>query len=128
MTLTDGEKVTAPNASKPLFRKDASYLLVGGLGGIGRAIASWMVEHGAKHLVLVNRSGLSTDAAQSTVGMLREMGAEIAVRGCDISDEQAFRTMYKEISQTFPPIKGAIQGTMILRVSYRDVRCHNDIC
>lgn len=124
MILTNANKVTAPNASKTLFRKDASYLLVGGLGGIGRAIASWTVEHGAKHLVLVNRSGLSTDTARSTVGMLRKMGAEVVVRGCDISDEQAFSAMYKEISQTLPPIKGAIQGAMILRVSYRDVRCH----
>ena len=81
MTLTNGNKVTAPNTSKPLFRKDASYLLVGGLGGIGRAIASWTVEHGAKHLVLVNRSGLSTDTARSTVGILREMGSEVVVRG-----------------------------------------------
>lgn len=124
MTLTNGNKVTAPNASKTLLRKDASYLLVGGLGGIGRAIASWTVEHGAKHLVLVNRSGLSTDTARSTVEMLREMGAEVVVRGCDISDEQAFSAMYKEISQTLPPIKGAIQGAMILKVSHRDVRCH----
>lgn len=124
MTLTNGNKVTAPNASKPLFRNDASYLLVGGLGGIGRVIAYWMVEHGAKHLVLVNRTGLSTETARSAVGMLREMGAEVVVRGCEISDEQAFSAMYKEISQTLPPIKGAIQGAMILRVSYRDVRCH----
>lgn len=87
-------------------------------------IAYWMVEHGAKHLVLVNRTGLSTETARSVVGMLREMGAEVVVRGCEISDEQAFSAMYKEISQTLPPIKGAIQGAMILRVSYRDVRCH----
>ena len=119
MTLTNDEKVTCPNASKTLFRNDASYLLVGGLGGIGRAIASWMVEHGAKHMVLVNRSGLSTDTARSTVKMLREMGAEVAVRGCDISDEQAFSVMCKEISQTMPTIKGVIQGAMILKVSNR---------
>ncbi|GLI79916.1 putative PKS/NRPS-like protein biosynthetic cluster [Penicillium ochrochloron] len=93
----------------------ASYLLVGGLGGIGRAIAFWMVEHGAKYLILVNRSGLSTETARSTVQLLRDKGVEVAVHGCDISDEQAFSEMYTELSRTMPPIKGVIQGAMILK-------------
>lgn len=75
-----------------------------------------MVEHGAKYLILVNRSGLSTETARSTVQSLRDKGVEVAVHGCDISDEQAFKEMYTEISRTGPPIKGVIQGAMILKV------------
>lgn len=116
--MTDYHKATAVTSSKVIFHEEASYILVGGLGGIGREIASWMVEHGAKYLVLVNRSGLATDAAQSTIRLLREHGAEVVVRGCDISDEQSFSEMYMEISQTMPPVKGVIQGAMILKVSY----------
>ncbi|KAF3392596.1 Compactin diketide synthase mokB [Penicillium rolfsii] len=101
--------------SKKIFDKNASYLLVGGLGGIGHAIASWMVEHGAKSLILVNRQGLSTDTARSIVQPLREKGAVVAVYGCDISNEEALSEMYTQVSQTMPPIKGVIQGAMILK-------------
>lgn len=116
MCFTDGDQTSALNVSKNIFHKDASYLLVGGLGGIGRAIASWMMEHGARHLILVNRSGLSTETARSTVQLLRDKGVEVAVHGCDISDEQGFSQMYTEIVRTMPPIKGVIQGAMILKV------------
>lgn len=81
-----------------------------------------MVEHGAKYLILINRSGLSTHSARSTVQLLRERGAEVAVHGCDISEERAFSEMYMEISRTMPPIKGVIQGAMILKVCYRNMR------
>jgi hypothetical protein len=72
--LTESKKTSTLNVSKDIFHKDASYLLVGGLGGIGRAIASWMVENGAKYLILVNRGGLSTDTARSSVQLLRDKG------------------------------------------------------
>ncbi|OKP15072.1 Lovastatin diketide synthase LovF [Penicillium subrubescens] len=111
----DMVQISASNISKNIFHNEASYLLVGGLGGIGRAIAFWMVEHGAKYLILVNRSGLSTETARSTVQLLRDKGVEVAVHGCDISDEQAFKEMYTEILRTVPPIKGVIQGAMILK-------------
>lgn len=75
-----------------------------------------MVEHGAKYLILVNRSGLATDTARSTVRLLRDKDVEVAVRGCDVSDEQAFCEMHNEISKTMPPIRGAIQAAMILQV------------
>jgi acyl transferase domain-containing protein/NADPH:quinone reductase-like Zn-dependent oxidoreductase len=120
LCLTDSGKISTSNVSKNIFHKEASYLLVGGLGGIGRAIAFWMVEHGAKYLILVNRGGLSTETARSTVQLLRDKGVEVAVHGCDISDEQAFSEMYTELSRAMPPIKGVIQGAMILKVCWQN--------
>jgi NADP-dependent 3-hydroxy acid dehydrogenase YdfG len=117
--LANDHKVTTANTPKPLFQNDASYLVVGGLGGIGREITSWMVEHGARYLILVNRSGLATDTARSTVRLLRDKDVKVAVRGCDISDERAFCEMYNEISKIMPPIRGAIQAAMILQVFNR---------
>jgi hypothetical protein len=45
----------------PLFRHDVSYLFVGGFGGIGRAVSTWMVEQGALYLVYLSRSAQSCE-------------------------------------------------------------------
>ncbi|KAK2005280.1 KR-domain-containing protein [Colletotrichum eremochloae] len=47
----------------PRFRNDASYLIVGGLGGLGRSLCLWMAARGARHLVLFSRSADEPDAA-----------------------------------------------------------------
>lgn len=46
-----------------LLRADATYIVVGGTSGIGLDIASWMPQKGARHLVLVSRSGAATEMA-----------------------------------------------------------------
>ncbi|KAI8963322.1 hypothetical protein F5Y11DRAFT_346662 [Daldinia sp. FL1419] len=53
---------------------DASYLIIGGLGGIGRAITRWMVTRGARYLILLSRSGLKTSEAQQFLSELHKDG------------------------------------------------------
>src|SRR5262249_18457862 len=52
----------APSSPATTFRTDGTYLITGGLGGLGISFAEWMVGRGARHLVLVGRSGPSADA------------------------------------------------------------------
>ncbi|MCF3650814.1 amino acid adenylation domain-containing protein [Synoicihabitans lomoniglobus] len=42
---------------------DRTYLITGGLGGLGRLAAAWLIHHGARHLALVGRRSPSADAA-----------------------------------------------------------------
>jgi hypothetical protein len=42
-------------------------LLVGGMGGFGRAVALWLAEKGAKKLAFISRKGCSTPAAKELV-------------------------------------------------------------
>ena len=109
-------KVIPQDNSKNLLRSDASYMLVGGLGGIGRATALWMTEHGARNLILVNRSGLRTEEARDTVQSLKEKGALVAVYSCDITDSSKVEATMSQAAKEMPPIKGVIQGAMLLRV------------
>ncbi|KAJ0274941.1 hypothetical protein COL940_009101 [Colletotrichum noveboracense] len=66
------------------FREDASYLLVGGLGGLGRSVCRWMAARGARHLVLLSRSAAEPEAATlALVDELASMGcAAVRVSGC----------------------------------------------
>lgn len=95
----------------------AAYMLVGGLGGIGRAIATWLIANGAQYLVFVNRSGTSRPEARETVELLQSKGATIEVRSCDISDEEQVKQMVTALAHDVPPIRGVIQASMVLRVS-----------
>lgn len=106
-----------PKISKDIFQSDASYVLVGGLGGIGRAIALWMADKGAKNLILLNRSGLAKVSAQSTVQELTEKGVQVYIHACDISKESDVRQMFLDISWGAPPVRGIMHGAMVLKVS-----------
>src|SRR5271168_890717 len=53
------------------LRHDKSYLLVGGLGGLGRAISTWLVEHGARNLVYLSRSAGMSDEDQDFIRELQ---------------------------------------------------------
>ncbi|KAJ0295225.1 hypothetical protein Brms1b_013797, partial [Colletotrichum noveboracense] len=66
------------------FREDASYLLVGGLGGLGRSVCRWMAARGARHFVLFSRSAAEPEEATlALVDELASMGcAAVRVSGC----------------------------------------------
>ncbi|OQE83792.1 hypothetical protein PENNAL_c0030G06593 [Penicillium nalgiovense] len=99
----------------PLLRSDAAYLLVGGLGGIGRATALWMVSRGARHLVFLNRSGFESAAARDTVSALQAAGCTATVFACDVADAAQLASTLDKARQQLPPIRGVIQGAMVLR-------------
>ncbi|KAF9872330.1 polyketide synthase [Colletotrichum karsti] len=94
------------------FDSESSYLLVGGLGGLGRHVSNWMVEHGAKHLVYLSRQGSDAEENQSFFRELEAQGCSAtAVKGSvvNIADvEHAIATSPR-------PIRGVINMTMILR-------------
>lgn len=91
-------------------------MLVGGLGGIGRATALWMADHGARNLIFVNRSGMSNPASQSTAQALKEKGVNVLVHACNVADQVEVQSMISHLKQTVPPMRGAIQAAMVLRV------------
>ncbi|PWY81670.1 polyketide synthase [Aspergillus sclerotioniger CBS 115572] len=108
-------QVMQPKQSDTFLQSDASYMLVGGLGGIGRATALWMADHGARTLIFVNRSGLSHVQSQATVRELAEKGVRVFVHAVDISNSTQVEQMICELAHTAPPIRGVIQAAMVLR-------------
>lgn len=90
----------------------ASYLLVGGLGGLGRAVSTWMVERGARHLIYLSRNaGGGTDDEQF-VHELNSMGCQVQlVRG----SVTGFDDVSRALEGAPYPIKGVLQMSMVLR-------------
>lgn len=96
-----------------------TYIIAGGTGGLGLMIAEWMVKQkGARHLLLLSRSGIKEEAvdAVNTVRTLRGLGAVIEAPKCDISDNKALRNVVERCRGSMPPIGGCIQSSMVLKV------------
>ncbi|KAI0459321.1 polyketide synthase PksD [Xylaria acuta] len=96
------------------FDENASYLVAGGLGGIGRQILKWMASRGAKNLIVPSRSGLVSAAATQVVGELEEKGAKVTTPKCDVSSYISLSQTLRECAKTLPPIKGCINASMVL--------------
>ncbi|CAI6290866.1 unnamed protein product [Periconia digitata] len=96
------------------FDANATYLVAGGLGGIGRSMLKWMVQRGAKHLLVPSRSGPASSAASDVVRELSEQGVTVSTPKCDVSSKEATAHMLQEASKTLPPIQGCIVATMAL--------------
>ena len=110
-------QTTLKKKEEYLFDDKSTYVVAGGLGGLGRSIVRWMVLRGAKFLILLSRSGARTDAAVKTVNELRLAGAHIETPACDISDAASLSAMLKDCATRTPPVRGCIQASMVLRVS-----------
>ncbi|KAH8195328.1 hypothetical protein TruAng_010496 [Truncatella angustata] len=96
------------------FDVDATYLLVGCLGGLGRSLAGWMMKLGARRFTFLSRSGADSKSAAKLVEDLQAAGAEIQiVRGDATSRSDVERAVAGVPSQY--PIKGVIHAAMVLR-------------
>ncbi|KAK6851854.1 hypothetical protein PG995_011979 [Apiospora arundinis] len=107
-----------PASQKPDHRlqPDATYVLAGGLGGLGRNIATFLVDLGARHLCFLSRS--STTASPDTetfLANLRKRQVSVSAYKCDIADMRSLRAALQQCRQEHPPIKGIVQCAMVLR-------------
>lgn len=116
------------------LRPDASYLITGGLGDLGLAVACWLAEQGARQLILVSRSGLPSSQSWNTdlnqvqdskisrtfaaVRELKAKGVQLELAHFDVADRQAFVEYLQERSRRDdPPIRGVIHAAGILQDS-----------
>ena len=104
-------------AASPLetgrLRNDRTYLVTGGLGGIGCTMAGWLADRGAGAIVLNGRRGPDPDAAAVIAG-LRERGATVSVELADMTDAAAVDAMLTRIAGTLPPLGGVIHSVGVL--------------
>lgn len=115
----DQVKATHPtSADEALFRADATYLIVGGTGGLGQSMSRWMVGRGARNIVLISRRARLEGAVEQLVEELKQSaGATICVKACDVTDADSVTALIDSCSLELPLIAGVIHAGMVLRVS-----------
>jgi len=93
---------------------DGSYLVTGGLSGFGLKTACWLVEKGARSLVLISRSASISDESQLIIDELKNKGVEVYTRACDVTDKSAIQSLVSEIHREISPLKGVVHAAMVL--------------
>ena len=104
----------------PQLREDASYLITGGLGSLGLRAARFLVDSGARHLVLLGRKGLparptwdslSTTspfcAAVTAIRDFEQRGASVRVEAVEVADAAAMTAVFARLD---PPLRGVIHA------------------
>ncbi len=97
---------------------DGLYWITGGLGGLGRIFAEWLVGRGARKLLLTGRRAAPGANAETWLAGLREQGAEILYRPCDIADPEAVEALVRDVAGTIAPIKGILHAAGVLDDGY----------
>ncbi|KAH7016593.1 hypothetical protein B0J12DRAFT_635736 [Macrophomina phaseolina] len=99
------------------FDAEACYVVTGALGGLGQSIVRWMVDRGARHLVLLSRRGVDrVPAAQRLVESLTGRGVDVKPLVCDVADLAQVRSAVEKASSTRP-----VRGVVHAAVAWRDL-------
>lgn len=119
-------QLTVPTRPKYEVDHQGTYLIAGGLGGLGREIARWLVRRGARHLLLLSRNGPRTPEAIDLLAELEAQQVQVEAPCCDVSDQNALKLTLAACAERLPPVKGCIQASMVmtespfLEMSFRD--------
>ena len=101
--------LTLPPLVDGSLREDRAYLVTGGLGGIGLAVADWLVDRGARTVVLNGRRTPDPEA-EAAVTVLAERGVDVHVEIADVTDIAALDAMLARMDATLPPLAGVIHS------------------
>ena len=118
-----------PDGPAPRWRTDGTYLVTGGLGGLGLEVARWMIARGARRLILLGRTQLppratwsgidSASRAGRQVGAVRDLearGAAVHVAPVDVADEGQLADFLEGFRREgWPPIRGVVHAAGVLQ-------------
>ncbi|KAI9928670.1 hypothetical protein ASPWEDRAFT_36436 [Aspergillus wentii DTO 134E9] len=118
----------ASSTQKLLPRADGTYLITGGLGALGLAVADFLVTKGARRVVLISRRALPSrrtwaniqaeDAMAPVIAKIKDLetrGATVHVLPLDISVPSAAEKLTDALDQlALPPVRGVVHAAGVL--------------
>jgi len=124
-TESDVQLLVRPAIRKLQLQPSASYLIVGGLKDLCGSVAIHLARHGARHIIVMSRSGTNDEASARVIAHCAGYGCEVIETKGDADDLEFVRSVFKSASHT---IAGVIQGAMVLRVSFRTITALLEFC
>jgi myxalamid-type polyketide synthase MxaE and MxaD len=123
------QRPSATPAPPLRWRTDGSYLISGGLGDLGLLVARWMVEQGARRLILLGRTKVPPRSNWSSVETgsrlarqitaireLESLGACVHLASVDVADEGELSGFLDEFrAEGWPPIRGVVHAAGVLQ-------------
>ena len=125
--LFERVRLEEPAQAPPRLRQGGVYLITGGLGGVGLAIAEYLAREAGARLVLTGRSSLppreqwdewlrthDPEARDSrrirSLLALSAAGAEVAYFAADVSDPAGMAEVWGQAVARFGPIHGVVHA------------------
>ncbi|WP_378733236.1 amino acid adenylation domain-containing protein [Nocardia brasiliensis] len=109
-----GKVVLTPVERRQFVRPDGAVLISGGLGDLGRRVATWLVStHGVRDLVLTSRRGPDTPGADALVAELAELGAKATAVACDSADLDSVKSVIAMFDED-RPLRGVVHAAGVL--------------
>ena len=106
--------ITTGRAHTVAFHAQATYLVTGGLGGLGLLTGQWMIDKGAKHIALLGRTP-PNEMAQQALRAMEQGGARVVFAQGDVSDRDDLARVFGELeAQGMPPLRGVIHAAGLL--------------
>ncbi|KAJ5778489.1 hypothetical protein N7520_001735 [Penicillium odoratum] len=113
-------KVQPPTPPPAVLRRDGSYLVVGGTGGVGRALVRYLAGLGAGQIITLSRSGDDSPHMKELLKELSPGDTTLTVIRGSVADPTALERV-KEATQDIP-LRGIIQGAMVVEhTSFKEI-------
>ncbi len=93
---------------------DKMHVVTGGFGGFGIETARWLAARGARHLMLIGRSGATSEAAKAAIAELTADGVRVRAEAVDIADRAALLRLFGRFGRDLPQLGGVIHAAMVL--------------
>jgi acyl transferase domain-containing protein/acyl carrier protein len=101
--------IALTSAAPAAICADATYLITGGLGVLGLRVAKWLVDSGARHLMLLGRRPPS-EQAESLLTELRAAGAEAQIRQVAVESASLLNPVFTEMAVSMPRLRGVVHA------------------
>ncbi|KAJ5822474.1 hypothetical protein N7447_004814 [Penicillium robsamsonii] len=125
--LGDQVKVLTAGPRPAELSPDETYLLVGGVGGIGKSLCQLLVDRGAKNLLVLSRNAARiTPDTQQWLDGVQATGARVVLESCDVTKRAQLQAVFEKYSSELPPIRGVIQAAMVLKDGVFESMTHED--
>ncbi|WP_372404323.1 SDR family NAD(P)-dependent oxidoreductase [Streptomyces luteireticuli] len=111
VTLDPAPRLTEP-PRRLVCDPDATYLVTGGLTGLGAAVAGFLADRGARHLALVSRRGAATPGADGLLSGLARRGATATAYAADVADPVALTAVLDDMAARGRPLRGVVHSAM----------------
>ncbi|MCF8466582.1 MAG: SDR family NAD(P)-dependent oxidoreductase [Sneathiella sp.] len=101
------------NCESLILRSDGAYLVTGGTSGFGLKTAEWLATKGAGALILISRSGLSSEQACKSVEALEAQGVTVYTKACDVTDIAVLEALVSEVEAEGFSLKGVVHAAAV---------------
>jgi phthiocerol/phenolphthiocerol synthesis type-I polyketide synthase C len=115
LTVDSGQLIVESEqlVPSPSLRRNGTYLITGGLGGIVLKVVDYLAAQGVGSVALLGRSRPSVEA-ETAVANLRQKGTTITIFQADVTDEGQLTAVFDQIRRELPPLRGIFHAAGVL--------------